>query len=1425
MKDYSDFSSIGEIFSSSRPRRFALAFLTAALLAGCGDDSKSTTTPTVECTDDAQCVSRTDGKTKCDTTASVCVTPDKECASDAQCKDRTDGKTKCDTAAGVCINPNVECTSDAQCKDRTDGKTKCDTLAGVCVPSEKECSGDADCAGNTADGRIKCNTEENVCYKPECSADADCVSNSEGKYKCDTDKGLCISVCGNGTVDTDLGETCEASDLNDMTCATLPESNFLGGDLACDSLCHFDTKGCYECTEQDLSKCPSDRKSCKDGLCVIPGAECYGNEDCADNTDGRTKCKTETGECIVPCGDGFLDEGESCDQTNLGGATCNNLPENKYVSGTLVCNSLCEFDKSRCLECTDSDVSRCPDDKKRCSDGVCVSPEHVITCGDGKAEGTEKCDPGTGSQSADFRGFTCMDFGYVSGDLACEDNCMKINYDGCAQCSGKEDCEGIDICDDGQCVTPEPECGNGILEQGEICDKNELNGQSCDKLGYAGGGDLRCNAGCNYDTTGCRQCNNKGDCQSGFVCSEKGICIPEGHTITCGDSLVEGSEACDKYNLNGKTCADMDGFAAGRLACTSNCTFDTKGCYECESDVHCKNNTNGKIQCDTDAHKCVVPAAVCGNGRIEDAEKCDKSDLGGTTCKTLGYVAGDLKCNSSCEFDESQCLECTSNNDCKNKPDNKTECISNHCVEPTHVVRCGDGIVEETEVCDDGDDSHDLNLNGQTCVSQGFGGGDLGCRSCKFDTTGCKECVSSDQCKNHPQGYTLCSDGVCVAPVASEAKIVISQIYPGGANDGSTYKTKYVELFNRSTETVVFKDWSIQYASKDGTSINSVCELTDEVKLEKGQYYLIELKSDKGDADLPQKADFTCESAKPSSSATDGKFFLVNSKTKLSSTSPASGYVDAIGYGSANWSEGMSAAATRPKMNKTTAAFRNNFGCDDTNINSADFSVATPAPRYLSSKRHPCDGSIVGPTCNGVLEEGEVCDGAQFQAGKTAACSDWGDYNQGNVLCNNCQIDTTNCVKIVEEECNTAKGQEWSNKYATCVYNINTKDDFYKFAQEYRNGTFVGTYPGHKFDAPVFVLNADIDATSSWLGIGNSSYAFDGTFYGEGHTIKVDGDARLFYQTANATIQDLIIQSERGTLSDRNEILAYKVDGGTIKNITIKGSYYAHRTSSGAARYVVIAEVNDATIENIDINLQVDIDLYSSMYKFSHFVGKSTNSNYRKISIHGSSMINDASSSGLAYTSSNDTWSDCVIDFAVTTSYAYSYPLFEYIENKTTLDNINITPNYSVANTYSCALIYDSKSCSDCRISNLQDHSKYSKPSNVYLVYKSGTHIQLANASIYGNYGALSSTPTDLLLVKVSNVLFGNISIGGFSVPTNDVWNYVYFKDDTVSAADMNQHLADKTGIPSGKYLPWKAQDGRIVLNFDASESQMYVVP
>jgi hypothetical protein len=50
--------------------------------------------------------------------------------------------------------------------------------------------------------------------------------------------------------------------------------------------------------------------------------------------------------------------------------------------------------------------------------------------------------------------------------------------------------------------------------------------------------------------------------------------------------------------------------------------------------------------------------AVCGNGKQEGDELCDKTDLDGETCKTVGdamFTGGTLSCTSSCTFNVSKC--------------------------------------------------------------------------------------------------------------------------------------------------------------------------------------------------------------------------------------------------------------------------------------------------------------------------------------------------------------------------------------------------------------------------------------------------------------------------------------------------------------------------------------------------------------------------------------------------------------------------------------------------------------------------------------------------------------------------------------------------------------------------------------------------
>ena len=48
-------------------------------------------------------------------------------------------------------------------------------------------------------------------------------------------------------------------------------------------------------------------------------------------------------------------------------------------------------------------------------------------------------------------------------------------------------------------------------------------------------------------------------------------------------------------------------------------------------------------------------AAQCGNGKINGGEDCDRANLGGANCVSLGFAGGALACSDTCRFDTSAC--------------------------------------------------------------------------------------------------------------------------------------------------------------------------------------------------------------------------------------------------------------------------------------------------------------------------------------------------------------------------------------------------------------------------------------------------------------------------------------------------------------------------------------------------------------------------------------------------------------------------------------------------------------------------------------------------------------------------------------------------------------------------------------------------
>jgi hypothetical protein len=84
------------------------------------------------------------------------------------------------------------------------------------------------------------------------------------------------------------------------------------------------------------------------------------------------------------------------------------------------------------------------------------------------------------------------------------------------------------------------------------------------------------------------------------------------------------------------------------------------------------------------------PPELCGNNTIDEPEECDKFNLDGQTCLTLGFTGGLLTCTDACIFDKSQCTS----------------------------QSCGDGTVNPGEECDCGN-------QGANCTGPQLGNANL----------------------------------------------------------------------------------------------------------------------------------------------------------------------------------------------------------------------------------------------------------------------------------------------------------------------------------------------------------------------------------------------------------------------------------------------------------------------------------------------------------------------------------------------------------------------------------------------------------------------------------------------------------------------------------------------------------------------------
>ena len=67
--------------------------------------------------------------------------------------------------------------------------------------------------------------------------------------------------------------------------------------------------------------------------------------------------------------------------------------------------------------------------------------------------------------------------------------------------------------------------------------------------------------------------------------------------------------------------------------------------------------------------------------------------------------------------------------------------------------------------------------------------------------------------------------------------VVISQVYGGGGNSGSTYTNDFIELYNPTASAVPLTGWSVQYAATTGTNWQKT-DLAGSIPA--GGYYLVQ---------------------------------------------------------------------------------------------------------------------------------------------------------------------------------------------------------------------------------------------------------------------------------------------------------------------------------------------------------------------------------------------------------------------------------------------------------------------------------------------------------------------------------------------------------------------------------------------------------